>query len=88
MLRAVTDAASADVESFLSQKTGDHVGLVPFAEVTHDMLALVHTYMALAHHYLEGIALALDLAGSCLPISYFEPHCIYVYGTGELRFSA
>ena len=35
--------ALADGESFLSQKTGDCVGLVPSAEVTHDMLALVHT---------------------------------------------
>ena len=43
----LTDAALADGESFLSQKTGDRVGLVPFAEVTHDMLAIVHTYVAL-----------------------------------------
>ena len=89
ILRAVTDATPADGESFLSQKTGDRVGLVPFAEVTHDMLVLVHTVLTwpLTCRCLEGIALAINLVG-CLPISYFEPHCIYVYGMGELRFSA
>ena len=43
VLNAVTDAPPADGESFLLQKMGNRVGLVPFAEVTHDTLALVHT---------------------------------------------